>query len=123
MAKILILDECPSTRNLLAEELAGEGNIVLSTGMPDLILEEITAFNPEVAILDLFVKGKHRWDLLEGIKNRKPDLAIILYSWDFPKGVSYPHAIDGFITKSFDLQELKQCISDVLMLPGLAVNM
>ena len=70
MAKILILDECPSTRNLLAEELAGEGNIVLSTGMPDLILEEITAFNPEVAILDLFVKGKYRWDLLEGIKNR-----------------------------------------------------
>jgi hypothetical protein len=41
--------------------------------MPDLILEEITAFNPEVAILDLFVKGKYRWDLLEGIKNRGED--------------------------------------------------
>jgi len=123
MAKILILDECPSTRYLLAEELAGAGNIVLSTGMPDLILEEIQAFNPEVAILELFVKGKYRWDLLEENKTLKPDLTIFLYSWDFPKRESYPPQVDGFITKSFDLQELNQCVSEVLMLPGLAVNM
>ena len=30
MAKILIFDEYPSIRDLLAEELAGEGNVVLS---------------------------------------------------------------------------------------------
>jgi len=123
MAKILILDECPSTRNILAEELAGEGNIVLSTGKPDLILEEIAAFNPDVVILGLFVKGKYRWDLLEMVNNQNLDLSIILYSWDIPKSGSYLNKIDGFIMKSFDLGELKQCISEVLMPPGFAVNM
>ena len=65
MAKILILDECPSTRNLLAEELAGEGDVVGSTGRGELILQEMVTFNPDLAILDLFVKGNYKWGLLE----------------------------------------------------------
>jgi DNA-binding NtrC family response regulator len=98
MAKILILDECPSTRNLLVEELAGMGNIVLSTGVPDLISGIFQAFNPELVILDLLVKGKYRWDLLEEIKACKPHLAVFLYSWDSSMRESHPPQIDGFIT-------------------------
>jgi len=123
MAKILILDECPSTRNLLAEELAGVGNIVLSTGMPDLILEEMQVFNPEVAILDLFVKGKYRWDLFERVKNQNPDLPIILYSEHYPNGDPHLNRLEGFIMKNFDLNEIRQCISAILTQPDLAANM
>lgn len=122
MAKILILDESPSGRNFLAEELAGEGNVVLSTGKPDLILEEITAFNPEVAILDLFMKGQYRWDLLEDIKKKKAHLPLIIYSGYCPKGDPHLTRIEGFIMKSLDLKELKHCISEILMQP-LAANM
>ena len=114
MAKILILDEYPSIRNLLAEELAGEGNVVLSTGKPELILEEIVTFNPDVAIFDLFMRGKYRWALLEKVKNQNPDLPIIIYSGYYPKGDPHLNRIEGFIMKGFDLNELKQCISEVL---------
>lgn len=114
MAKILILDEYPSIRNLLAEELAGEGNVVLSTGKPDLIVEEIVTFNPDVAVFDLFMRGKYRWALLEKVKNQKPDLPIIIYSGYYPKGDPHLNRIEGFIMKSFDSKELKQCISEVL---------
>ena len=41
MAKILILDEYPSIRNLLTEELAGEGNLILAIGRVEFIWEEI----------------------------------------------------------------------------------
>jgi DNA-binding NtrC family response regulator len=122
MAKILILDEYPSIRNLLAEELAGEGNVVLSTGKPEIILEEIAAFNPDVAIFDIFMKGKYWWGLLEEVKNQNPDLPIIIYSGYYPKGNPHLNRIEGFIMKSFDLHELKQCISEVLMRPGLAAS-
>jgi DNA-binding NtrC family response regulator len=114
MAKILILDEYPSIRDLLAEELAGEGNVVLSTGKPDLIVEEIVSFNPDVAIFDLFMRGKYRWALLEKVKNQNPDLPIIIYSGYYPKGDPHLNRIEGFIMKGFDLNELKQCLSEVL---------
>ena len=114
MTKILILDEYPSIRNLLAEELAGEGNVVLSTGKPDLIVEEIVTFNPDVAVFDLFTRGKYRWALLEKVKNQKPNLPIIIYSGYYPKGDPHLNRIEGFIIKSFDLNGLKQCISEVL---------
>ncbi len=123
MAKVFILDDYASVRNLLAEELAGEGNVVLATGKPELIMEEIDTFNPDVAIFDLFVRGKYRWDLLEEVKKRNPDLPIILYSGYFPKGDPHLNQIAYFKMKSFDFQELKQCISEILMPPGLAVNM
>ena len=50
LANILILDEYPSKRDLLAEELAGEGNVVVTTGKPELILDEIATLNLDVAI-------------------------------------------------------------------------
>ena len=58
MAKILIFDEYPSIRNLLAEELAGEGNVILSIGRAELLRDGIATFNPDLAILDLFLRGR-----------------------------------------------------------------
>lgn len=121
MPKILILDESSSTRNLLAEDLAGEGNIILSTGNPELIPEEITAFNPDVAIFDLFMRGEYKWALLDEVKNQNPELPIIIYSGNYPKGDPHLNRIACFIKKSFDFRELKQWISAILMQP-LAAN-
>ena len=123
MAKILILDECLSTRNLLAEELAGEGNVILSTGEPELIPEEISAFNPDVAIFDLFIRGTYKWALLGRVKKRNPELPIIIYSGHYPRRDPHLNRIAGFIRKSFDFRELKQWISAVLRQPGVTMSM
>jgi DNA-binding NtrC family response regulator len=117
MAKVLILEEYSSIRNLLAEELAGEGNVVLSVDEPELILEQIVTFNLDAGIFDLFLREEYMWDLLEEVKNQEPDLPIILYSGYYPKGDPHLNRIRAFILKSFDLKELKQCISDILMQP------
>jgi CheY-like chemotaxis protein len=117
MAKILILDEYPSVRNLLAEELGGEGNVVLSTGKPEFILEEIATFNPDLAILDLFMKGKYRWELLDEIKKQNSHLPIIIYSGYCPQEDPHLYQVDGFVMKSFVLDELKQRIFELLMPP------
>ncbi len=123
MAKVLIFDEYPSIRNLLAEELAGEGNVVLTIGRVELIWNGIAAFNPDLAILDLFLRGDFRWDLLEEIRRQVPALPVIIYSGYYPRGDSHLSQVDGFILKSCVLDELKQCISDLLKPPDLAANM
>jgi DNA-binding NtrC family response regulator len=123
MAKILIFDEYPSIRNLLAEELAGEGNVVLGLGRAELIREGVTTFNPDLAILDLFLRGTFRWDFLDHVRKQDPLLPIIIYSGFFPGGDPHLDQVDGFILKSCVLDELKQCISNVLGHPDLAVSM
>jgi DNA-binding NtrC family response regulator len=123
MAKILIFDEYPSIRNLLSEELAGEGNIVLGIGQAELIREGIATFNPDLAILDLFLSGRFRWDFLEDIRKQDPPLPIIIYSGYYPGGDPHLDQVDGFILKSCVLDELKQCISEVLGQHDLAASM
>ena len=46
MAKILAIDEHPSIRDLLSEELTEEGNVVVSTGDLNLIPEMLRTFEP-----------------------------------------------------------------------------
>jgi len=123
MAKILIFDEYSSIRNLLAEELAGEGNIVLTVGRAELIGDGIATFNPDLAILELFMGGKFRWDFLERIRSQAPPLPVIIYSGYYPGGDPHLNQVDGFILKSCILDELKQCISNILRPPELAVSM
>ena len=123
MAKILIFDEYPSIRNLLAEELAGEGNVVLSIGQPEFRWEEIAAFNPDLAILDIFIRGKFRWEFLEEVRKQDPPPPVIIYSGYYPGGDPHLDQVDGFILKSCILDELKQCISNVLRRPDLATSM
>ena len=114
MARILILDEYPSIRNLLAEELAGEGNVILSTDKPELILEQIITFHPDVVVFDLFMRGTYRWALLEEVQKQNPDLPIIIYSGYYPKGDPHLNRIEGFIMKGSYSNDLKQCLSEVL---------
>ncbi len=123
LAKILIFDEYPAIRNPLTEELAGEGNVILAVGRAQLFWEGIATFDPDLAILDLFLRGKFRWDFLEGICNQDPTLPVILYSGYFPGGDRHLDQGDGSILKSCVLDELKQCISGVLKRPDLAASM
>lgn len=123
MARILILDEYQTIRDLLAEELAGEGHIVTSVGKPESFPEEVITSNPDLAILDLFIRGKYKWELLEQIRALEPDLPILIYSGYYPAGDPHLYQIDGFVKKSCFFDELKRWITGILMEPGLVASM
>jgi len=114
MAKILIFDQYQPLRELLAEELAGEGYIVISIGEHQSVVDGIIISNPDLAILDLFVWGKYRWELLDGIRVLKPDLPIIIYSAYYPEGDPHLQQIEAFVKKSCFFDELKQWIRGIL---------
>ena len=123
MAKILIVDDYPAIRELLAEELAAEGNIVATLGGPESVVEEIGAFAPDVVILDLFFRGKCRWELLGAIKDRHPALPVILYSGTYPQEGPHLSRSEGFVMKSSLLDELKQAVNRILEPDACAVNL
>ena len=116
MAKILVIDEYPLIRDLLSEELTEEGNVVVSTGDPNLIPEMLRIFEPDLMILDPYVRGEMRWELLDGIKNQKPHLPILIFA-DPYKEDPHQFQVDGWVAKSFLFDDLKQKIIKILEKP------
>ena len=106
----------PRFEDLLSEELAEEGNVVESTGDPNLIPEMLRTFEPDLMILDPYVRGEMRWELLERIKTQQPHLPILIFAASYKED---PHQfrVDGWVAKSFLFDDLKQKIIKILGKP------
>ena len=114
MARILILDGYSNGREQLVGELAKEGNMVTTTGRPELIQETIESFAPDLVIMDLFLKGEVRWDSLTAIKRLIPEVPVLVYSSYFFRNDARSSLADGWIIKSYLFDELKRKINGIL---------
>jgi DNA-binding NtrC family response regulator len=113
MKKILIFDAYPSIRELLAEELAADGNTVVPIGNPDLISDLIISFEPDLLIMDPYMRGKMRWEVFEAVKAQNPKLPILLFTEGSSPDPHFSQA-DVFLPKSYLLHRLKQKIKETL---------
>ncbi len=113
MKKILILDRYPSVRELLAEELAAEGNTVVPIGSPQSIWSLLHTFEPDLIIMDLFMNGKWQWNILREIKKQNPGLPVLIFTAGFPEGDRRLSQADGWVIKSSVFDELKRKINEI----------
>ncbi len=115
MPNILIVDDQPCIRELLAEELMCEGYRVQSTGDAELVAEHIRSSRPDLVLLDLYLDGPDGWEVLCEIKRQDPHLPVlILTAYDSFMDDPRLSQADGYVIKSVCLDELKQKIADVL---------
>ena len=113
MNKILIFDAYPSIRELLAEELAAEGNTVVPIGNPNLISELITTFGPDLLILDPYIRGTMKWELFDSARVQNPELPIVLFTdWSSPD--HHLSQADAYLPKSYILDSLSQKIKKIM---------
>jgi DNA-binding response OmpR family regulator len=115
MAKILIIDDKQYVRELLMEELIDEGYVVETTADAESIKELITTFKTDMILLDLYMNGKDRWDVLSDIRQQYPQLPILLItaSDSYSKDPRLSQT-DGYVIKSMYFDELKQKITEIL---------
>ena len=115
MNTILVIEDDWAVRELFAIELASEGVNIVAIGEAESIREKIRASNPDLVLLDIYMKGKLRWDVLADIKEENPKLPVIIVN-DFEDYSNDPHFIlvDEFWIKSACFAELKQKIGEVL---------
>ena len=74
---VLVVDDCPATRELLGIILSGEGYEVTSASDGQLALDRLRdRLRPDLVLLDLVMPGVDGWEFLER-KNRDPELAHI----------------------------------------------
>ena len=115
MGTILMIDDKPGVRQLLAEELAFQRYTVMAIGHVASVKEIIRFSNLDLVILDPYMKGQHRWDLLSDIKHQDPHLPVLIVT-DFASYRRDPRSTlaAGLLVKGFDLDDFFQKIAEVL---------
>jgi len=114
MNKIFIFDTYSPIRQLLAEELAAEGNVTMDIGRRELVADLVGRFEPDLIILELFKRGGMDWDLLAEIKARYPSIPVLLFTTFHPQGIPRLKEVNAWVKKSFLFEELKQKIANLL---------
>jgi DNA-binding NtrC family response regulator len=116
MAYILIVDDQPSVREFLSEELACDGCRIETIGDPESIWRHLDNWRPDVVLLDLYLDGFKGWDILRDIKKKAPDLPVlILTAYDTFQEDPRLSQADGYVIKSFvNLDKLKEKIANIL---------
>jgi len=119
MNTILVIEDDWAVRELFAVELTSEGYNVVSIGEVESIKDKIESSRPDLVLLDIYRKGKDRWDVLNDIKKEDPRLsAIIVTAFDNYRNDPRLLLADGYVIKSSYFDDLKQKIREVLQRKG-----
>ena len=85
--RILVVDDDPSVRELVAMQLEVEGHDVVTAADGQAALDELDAATAEVVILDVMMPRLNGWDVLERLRARAGDRrpsVIVLTAKDLP---------------------------------------
>jgi DNA-binding response OmpR family regulator len=114
MKKIFIFDAYSSNRDLVCEELAAEGNTVMATGNLEVVRDSVERLKPDLIILDLYVRGEIRWDLLFDLKTFHCQIPVLIFTGCIPPRDSRAYFVDAWVQKSLSFVELKEQITSLV---------
>ncbi|CAN5609399.1 N/A [soil metagenome] len=80
MAAILIIDDEPNIRRLLASLLEAEGHVTRTAATGEDGLAAVRAEEPDVVLLDLALPGANGLEVLAALRTTHPDLPVIMMS-------------------------------------------
>ncbi len=97
MRKILIFSEMFEIRELIAQDFAAEGHMVVAIGNPVLIPTLIPNLNPDLVLLDLHLSKMNPWEVRRIIRRKSPWGIVLPFT-------AYANA-EGNIRLVIDLRE------------------
>ena len=80
MGYLLIFSELAEIRELLAQEFAGDGQVVIATGNPALIRELLRNHDPDLMLIDFHLNKVNPWRMLRAIRKEFPRLFVLPYT-------------------------------------------
>jgi DNA-binding NtrC family response regulator len=117
--KVLIVDDEPTIRWVLAEALRGWGYETVEAETGAATLAALVTEQPEAVLLDINLPDSSGLDLLREIKRRSPQAAVIMITAEtlFENAVAALRGgADDFIGKPINLEELRFALDQALNL-------
>src|SRR4051812_1265731 len=121
--RVLVADDAPDVRNLVAAHLKRSGHTVLLAEDGQQAFAIAIEERPDLAIVDIMMPGLNGYDLTEKLREATAteDLPIIVLTAR-AGGADRAHAFrvgaDAFIQKPFELQRLSEEIATVMAVAG-----
>jgi DNA-binding NtrC family response regulator len=115
-ARILVVDDQAYVTDFLSEELGQDGYSVAGAGDLESIGRFLERSKPDLVLLDLCLEGFKGWDIFNGLKEKEPDLQVLILT-AYETSVNDPGAseADGCTAKRYvALDRLKRKISEIL---------
>ncbi len=115
MSKILVVEDEQHQRELYAMELQDEGYEVEQASNGREAVEMVRSTKYDLVILDIMMPEMDGIEALGKILSRDKKIPIIIYTaYSNYKSNFMTWTADAYITKSSDIKELKDKISDIL---------
>ncbi len=108
-ARILLVDDEPQFTEMLAEYLVGERFEVLEAGSGEEALPQVSAWRPDLVLLDLMMAGMGGLETLRRIKIMRPETCVIMVTAVDDQDVARSALASGaadYVTKPFTFQYL-----------------
>ena len=113
--KILIVDDEENIRLLYEQELSDEGYQIAMAGDGKECLEKVKTENPDLIILDIRMPKMDGLEAIGKIIELNKNIPIVLNTaYSTYKDDFMSWAADAYVVKSYDLDELKSTIKEVL---------
>lgn len=120
MARILVVDDEPSIRQLVAFTLEDLGHEVTEATDGDEAVEKIQDMIPDLVVLDVMMPRMDGWGVLQelrrlGIKRQTRVILLTAKSAENDFVLGWKLGVDDYVTKPFDPDELAIVVNETLM--------
>jgi len=120
-ARVLVVDDDPDHRNMLAVILAHEGAVVCPVESVEGAMREVLREPPDVIVTDVRLNGETGFDLLRGLRALPADASrgrlpvVALTGFADEEGPGDPdHVFDARLRKPVDFDELVALVAGLL---------
>lgn len=116
MACVLVIDDDPTIRQIVALVLGDEGHEVIEAPDGEIALRQISVRQPDVILLDMKMPGMDGWEFSRNYRERFEQHAPIIVftaARDAARRSSDVGA-DAYLSKPFDIDDLVDSITTAL---------
>ncbi len=106
---VLVIDNEPAVREILAAMLAADGMEVSVASHSDQALTLAQASRPDLVLLDVQLPGTDGWEILQHLRGTYPGLPVVMMSDQRHRGRAEREA-DGFIAKPYRRHDIVRAV-------------
>ena len=119
MARILIVDDSASNRELLRSILENSGHEVTEAGDGEQALTEMSATPPDLAIVDIQMPRLDGYGVLARMRSdqrlaRIPVIALTAYAMERDRQRGLAAGFRAYLTKPVTMRHLRQVLAELL---------
>lgn len=113
--RILVVDDEPTVREVVAQYLQRDGYIVQELDRGDNVSDAVTSFRPDLIVLDIMLPGQSGLDVLRAIGPHKiPVIMLTARVEEADRVLGLELGADDYVTKPFSPRELVARVRTVL---------